>query len=209
LAVLHAELEALRDGVRSLTPDAVRSLQAEVATLTALVNDLYDLALVDAGEATYQQEPVDLAELVHMALHAFAQRFAQRDITVDTKGVSSAPVMVRGDSRRLTQLLNNLLENTHRYTDPGGRVEVALRGTTDGALLQIEDSAPGVPADLLPRLFERLFRVETSRNRASGGAGLGLSLCRSIVDAHHGEISASASALGGLKMQIRLPRLHA
>src|SRR5262249_45903334 len=101
------------------------------------------------------------------------------------------------------------LENAHRYTDPGGRVEVALRRTSDNAVLEIEDSAPGVPPELLPRLFERLFRVEASRNRARGGAGLGLSLCRSIAEAHHGEISASASRLGGLKIEVKLPYMNA
>ena len=102
-------------------------------------------------------------------------------------------------------LFNNLFENTLAYTDAGGRARLSLAPNDGFAVLELEDSAPGVPAHLLPRLFERLFRVEHSRSRAHGGAGLGLALCRSIVEMHHGVIEASASKLGGLRMLIRLP----
>jgi two-component system sensor histidine kinase BaeS len=209
IAVLRAELEALQDGVRSTTPDAIRSLSAEVATLSRLVDDLYDLAVADLGPGSYRHEEVDLAQITRDALGAFAERFAARRLDVDASGITSGPAIVHGDPRRLTQVLNNLLENTVRYTDAGGRVRVGVRVEGRDVALDIMDSAPGVPEQLLPRLFERLFRVETSRSREFGGAGLGLALCESIVRAHGGTIRAKASPLGGVWIALRLPHAGA
>jgi len=206
LAVLRGELEALQDGVRSLTPEALKSLQAEVGALAALVDDLHELADADVGRAQYERRDVDIAGLLRATLYAFRERFAARALDVDTSGVPAERVVVVGDARRLTQLFNNLFENTLRYTDEGGRIEVGLQTPNDDVELDVRDSAPGVAEHLLPRLFERLFRVEASRNRALGGRGLGLALCRSIVEMHGGDIRASASALGGLRIVVRLPR---
>lgn len=205
LAILRGELEALQDGVRSLTPEAVKSLQAEVGALAALVEDLRELSAADVGSVAYERQELDLGELVRTALYAFRDRFTERDLTVDTAGIAAQRIAVVGDARRLTQLFNNLFENTLRYTDRGGRVKIGLKNTDQGVELAIEDSAPGVPAALLPRLFERLFRVESSRNRSLGGAGLGLALCRSIVGGHQGDIEASASSIGGLCIRVRIP----
>lgn len=206
LAVLRGELEALEDGIRTLTPEAVRSLQAEVATLAALVDDLGDLAVADLGGHSYHRERFDLADLVQTALHAFAGRLDAARLALEQD--VAAPVPVFADPQRLLQVLNNLLENTARYTDPGGRVRVRLRREGASAVLDLEDSAPGVPDDVLPRLFDRLFRVETSRCRAQGGSGLGLALCRGIVAAHGGTIDASPSTLGGVHIAVRLPALE-
>jgi len=206
LAILRGELEALQDGVRSLTPEALKSLQAEVGALAALVDDLHELADADVGRAQYERRDVDIAGLLRATLYAFRERFAARALDVDTSGVPAERVVVVGDARRLTQLFNNLFENTLRYTDEGGRIEVGLQTPNDDVELDVRDSAPGVAEHLLPRLFERLFRVEASRNRALGGRGLGLALCRSIVEMHGGDIRASASALGGLRIVVRLPR---
>jgi two-component system sensor histidine kinase BaeS len=206
LAILRGELEALQDGVRSLSPEALKSLQAEVGALAALVDDLHELADADIGRAQYERRDVDIAGLLRATLYAFRERFAARALDVDTTGVPAERVVVVGDARRLTQLFNNLFENTLRYTDEGGRIEVGLQTPNDDVELDVRDSAPGVAEHLLPRLFERLFRVEASRNRALGGRGLGLALCRSIVEMHGGDIRASASALGGLRIVVRLPR---
>jgi two-component system sensor histidine kinase BaeS len=206
LAILRGEIEALQDGVRSLSPEALKSLQAEVGALSALVDDLHELTNADVGSVQYEHADVDIAGLLRATLYAFRDRFAARALAVDTAEVPDERVVVVGDSRRLTQLFNNLFENTLRYTDEGGRVEVGLRTSKDGVELDLQDSAPGVPKHLRPRLFERLFRVESSRNRALGGTGLGLALCRSIVEMHGGDIQASASGLGGLRIVVHLPR---
>lgn len=109
------------------------------------------------------------------------------------------------DPKRLQQLFANLLENTLRYTDAGGQLRI--RACVEGDNLRVDfiDSGPGVDAEQLLRLFERFYRGEASRNRASGGAGLGLAICRSIALAHGGSLDADHSPLGGLWLTLRLP----
>jgi two-component system sensor histidine kinase BaeS len=206
LSILRAEIDALHDGVVPVTPQAVASLHAEVAMLGHLVNDLYELAVSDLGPGGYQFEEVDVAALVAEAAESFRQRLAARNLTLDTSAIPRTPLFARGESRRLTQLLANLLENALRYTDPGGRVALAVREERGEIVVDVMDSAPGVEEALRPRLFERLFRVEPSRSREFGGAGLGLALCRSIARAHGGQVEAKASPLGGLWIELRLPR---
>ena len=204
LAVLRGELEALQDDIRQFTPDSLKSLQAEVSMLSKMIDDLYELALADVGALAYRFEEVDVAALLKESLQGFTDRFASRHLTLDAK-MRDGPIMLSADPQRLKQLFNNLLENCVRYTDAGGRVEVSLRRDRNAVRVDVEDSAPGVPATLLPRLFERLFRVEASRSRERGGAGLGLAIVKSVVEAHRGTIVAKPSHLGGLWIQVVLP----
>lgn len=206
LGVLHGELEAIEDGVHPMSPATVKSLQAEVATMNKLVSDLYDLSLADVGALTYRKAPVDIVELLCTTLDAFSARLAEAGLRLRTE-LPAEPTVVLADERRLQQLFNNLMENSVRYTDSGGVLLVRVRALPDGQAVQLEfeDSAPGVPAHRVTRLFDRFYRVEGSRNRASGGAGLGLAICRSIVAAHGGRIEAAASPLGGLAMRVLLP----
>jgi two-component system sensor histidine kinase BaeS len=204
LAVLRGELEAIEDGVRPLSPESLESLQAEVETLTKLVSDLYDLSLSDVGALTYRKVEVDVAEALEVALSAFRSRLADRRIALDAH-LPKQPLIVLADEDRLRQLFHNLLENALRYTDPDGVVKVDCRQVGRHVEIDFQDSAPGVPDESLPRLFERFYRVESSRNRASGGAGLGLAICKNIVEAHEGTLRAQASPLGGLWIGIKLP----
>jgi len=206
LSVLKGELEAIEDGVRSMTPATLASLQSEVATLNKLVSDLYDLSLSDIGALSYRMTDVDIGEVLHTTLAAFQQRLAERGLKVATQ--IDSPARVNGDEGRLQQLFNNLIENCARYTETDGTIRVACRNTNADVLVEIEDSGPGVPADVLPRIFERFVRADASRNRSHGGAGLGLAICANIVQAHGGTIAATAAASGGLLISIRLPALR-
>lgn len=203
IAVLRAGLEAIEDGVRPLTRESVASLQGEVAALGKLVEDLYQLALSDVGALAYRKERSDVADVLEQAIEPFAGRLAERQLSLEKKLEGDLKVM--GDADRLAQAFRNLLENSARYTDPGGRVRVTARRNGAGVKIDFEDSSPGVPAEALPRLFERFYRVEGSRSRANGGAGLGLAIARSVVEAHGGSIEAAASPLGGLRVMIELP----
>jgi two-component system sensor histidine kinase BaeS len=205
VAILRVELEALQEGVRQATPQAIQSLRAEVLALEALVNDLYNLAVADLGPGAYAFEDLDLAALAKSSAVAFSERFVAARLAVDTGGIAATPVIARGDVRWLGQVLRNLLENSVRYTRAGGRVHIAASRQVNDAVIDVMDSAPGVPEESLPRLFDRLFRVEPSRSREPGGAGIGLALCRSVVQAHGGRIEAKASPLGGLWIRIVLP----
>jgi two-component system sensor histidine kinase BaeS len=205
VAILRVELEALQDGVRQPTPEAIQSLRSEVLALERLVNDLYSLAVADLGPGAYAFEDVDVAALARSAADAFSERVAAAGLAIDTSGLDGQPVVARGDARWLGQVLRNLLENSVRYTHPGGRIRLAAHLEGGEAVIDVMDSAPGVPEESLPRLFDRLFRVEPSRSREHGGAGIGLSLCRSVVQAHGGCIEAKPSPQGGLWIRIVLP----
>ena len=203
LAVLSGELEALEDGVRPLTRESLDSLRAEVNALGKLVDDLNQLALADSGALAYRKATVDVVPLVAQALESHRDRLAERSLAIETAWNGAAPVF--GDADRLRQMFRNLLENSARYTERGGRVRVAVRRDADKVAIEFEDSAPGVPAAALPQLFERFYRVEGSRSRANGGTGLGLAICRSIAAAHGGDIAATPSPLGGLRVSVSLP----
>jgi two-component system sensor histidine kinase BaeS len=203
VAVLQGELEALVDGIRAADPQRLASLHQEVLHLRHLLDDLHDLALADAGALRYRFVLLDLKALLEDALQAMSGRLADHALELSLQA-DSQPLMIEGDATRLRQLIDNLLDNSIKYTDRGGQIQVVLERTTQGARLTLADSAPGVAEQNHDRLFERLFRVESSRNRELGGAGLGLALCRRIAEAHGGNISASASPLGGLQITVNL-----
>ncbi|HDU3561088.1 TPA: two-component system sensor histidine kinase BaeS [Klebsiella aerogenes] len=203
LAVLRGELEAIQDGVRKFTPDSISSLQAEVGTLTKLVDDLHQLSMSDEGALAYQKESVDLIALLEVAAGAFRERFASRGLTIGVSLPDNA--IVFGDRDRLMQLFNNLLENSLRYTDSGGRLQIDAKQNGRMLTLDFADSGPGVSDEQLARLCERFYRTEGSRNRASGGSGLGLAICMNIVAAHGGSLNAGHSPFGGVSIKVELP----
>jgi two-component system sensor histidine kinase BaeS len=205
LAILRGEIEALADGVRTCDAMALQSLHTEVLTLHNLVEDLYHLSLSDLGALTYRKATIDLVALLDDVLLAFTDRWAEKHLILQMLRREEGPVWVFADADRLRQLFTNLFENTLRYTDPGGQVHVWYVQQAHAVTIHVQDSKPGVPEDALPKLFDRWYRVETSRNRASGGSGLGLAICKNIADAHEGQIWVQPSPLGGLWVQILLP----
>ncbi|MDC9818785.1 two-component system sensor histidine kinase BaeS [Pectobacterium polonicum] len=203
LAVLRGELEALQDGVRKPDAHSLHSLQSEVATLTKLVDDLHQLTLSDRGALAYRKTSVDVVQTLHIAIAAFHARFQKKQIALTTDLPDQAGVF--GDPDRLSQLFNNLLENSLRYTDEQGQLTISLVQRHKRWAIIWQDSAPGVTDEQLTLIFERFYRAESSRNRASGGAGLGLAICNNIVEAHSGRLYAEHSPLGGVMITIELP----
>ncbi|BCB59666.1 MULTISPECIES: ATP-binding protein [unclassified Halomonas] len=207
LAVLRGEIEAMQDGIRPLNQENLGSLAQEVAQLERLVADLRLLSQSDAGALDIQLAPMNLSESLESRLNDADRWLEESGLSLST---DLAPdVMIRGDAQRLRQLWNNLLDNSCAYTQPPGQLSVALTCERDHAVITWQDSAPGVPPEELSRLTERLYRVEGSRNRASGGSGLGLSIASALVAAHGGTLTPSASPLGGLTWILRLPLLSA
>jgi two-component system, OmpR family, sensor histidine kinase BaeS len=205
LAVLRGELEALQDGVRPLTRDAVDSLFGDVMRLNRLTEDLYQLALSDQGALTYRKVPTYPVAVLKENLAALLPEFNNKQLSVQVIANTIGPVSVYSDPDRLSQLFRNLLKNSLNYTDRGGRLEITVSKSSKTLLIDFSDSAPGVSELELSRLFDRFYRVESSRNRNHGGAGLGLAICSNIVAAHNGLICAQSSALGGLTIHIELP----
>jgi two-component system sensor histidine kinase BaeS len=205
LSVLRGEIEALLEGIRSITPEAIRSLHAEVLRLHRLVEDLYQLALSDLGTLTYHKDELDLAEILTDSIEPYRAEFARKGIKLSTNISQRSKITVFADMERLQQLFANLLDNSLKYTELGGELVIRLACYNSQATIDFEDSAPRVPEDDLDRLFDRLYRVEGSRSRATGGAGLGLAICRNIVEAHAGTIAAHPSPLGGVLIKVTLP----
>ncbi|MBB3189499.1 ATP-binding protein [Halomonas cerina] len=205
LAVLRGEIEAMQDGIRPLDQDNLHSLAQEVGQLERLVADLRLLSQSDAGALEVQLAPLDLAESLAARLEEAAGWLADSGITPTQEIIG--PAMVRGDTQRLRQLWNNLLDNTCAYTRAPGRLRVRLERQADEVRVRWEDSAPGVPESELPRLTERLYRVEGSRSRASGGSGLGLSIATALARAHGARMEASHSPLGGLCWTLTFPAI--
>lgn len=191
LAVLQGELEALQDGIRQSTPETLASLLAEVQTLTKLVSDLHQLSLSDRGSLSYRKEPCNLSDVISRSLGVFRHRLQEKNLRVSVSLPET--LMVFGDDARLGQLFHNLLENSLRYTDSGGEIVVTAQQDDKQIRVDWSDSAPGLNDGQFTQIFERFYRSESSRNRASGGSGLGLAICDKITEAHHGQISASAS----------------
>ncbi|MBB6287215.1 MULTISPECIES: sensor histidine kinase efflux regulator BaeS [unclassified Pseudomonas] len=205
LSVLRGELEAIEDGVRSLDQSSMKSLQGEVSMLSKLVDDLYELSLADVGALTYRKAPCRLNDLLENSLAMYRERFTARQLQIDLE-LPRQPVELLADASRLQQLFSNLLENAVRYTDVNGTLRISVGVDRDTVRIDFLDSGPGVSASQLPRLFERFYRGESSRNREHGGAGLGLAICRSIANAHDGSLIADHSPYGGLWLILRLPR---
>jgi two-component system sensor histidine kinase BaeS len=198
LSIVRGEIEALQDGVRPLDRDALNSLAGEATRLARLIDDLHTLSLSDLGALSYHKEPLDLAEVLEEVIDAQRAALVEKDLTVR---LDLKPLVICGDADRLAQVFANLLQNSIRYTDCPGTIEVAMKGD----VVVWEDSSPGVPEEDLPRLTEHLFRVEGSRSRAGGGSGLGLAIANAIVQAHGGTLTAGASRLGGLRIELRFP----
>lgn len=204
VAVLQGEIEAMQDGVLKADEKSLSSLHSETLRLSKLVNDLHELTLSDMGALSYQMEPLDLAEQVTACVDSHQSALDKKHIAVQWTPPRQ-PLQLSGDRQRLTQMLHNLMQNTLRYTDPGGQLQIQLVRERNQIKLLWEDSTPGVEENQLPHLFDRLYRAEASRNRALGGSGLGLSIVRNIVEAHQGQVSASSSDLGGLAISVTLP----
>jgi two-component system sensor histidine kinase BaeS len=203
IAILKGEVESLADGVRIADERMTASLREEIDQLADLVDDLQALAQSDAGALDLHKETVDLRDLAQQLTDTFRHRMSEREIELE---LDAPPRLeMKGDPRRLRQLFNNLLENSCRYVHSGGRVRVVLSSDGSWASVRLADSGPGVSNDQLGQLFERFYRIAGSRSRATGGSGLGLSICRNIVEAHGGEIRAGHSEMGGLEIQISLP----
>ena len=206
LSVLRSHLIAVQDGVFVADVTRINLLLNQVDTLSHIVDDLYQLSHKDTATLTYQTSNVDIIESLLQTLESYRGRLDQQSITVDCSELTAAQeCIINGDKDRLQQLFINLLENTCRYTESPGKLILKANKVGHQVELVMQDSPPEVQTEELTRLFERFYRVEKSRNRELGGAGLGLALCQQIVNAHGGTISLHKSPLGGLEVKINFP----
>lgn len=204
LTNLRCQIEALEDGLVQQGPETLRSLAEEVALLEKLIDDLQDLALAEAGQLELERGPVDLAGEVERVVKALRPRLDGGGLRVEADLPSDLPP-VNADARRLAQILRNLLGNAITHTPPGGTIRV--RGRTEGKEVEVtvEDTGPGISREHLPFLFERFYRTDASRSRATGGAGLGLAIVKQLAAAHGGRVWVESEEGRGSVFGFSLP----
>jgi signal transduction histidine kinase len=207
LASIRAVLEALADGVVD-DPDTVRryfaTAQRDVQSLSSLIDDLFQMAQLDAGGLPLDRSKSSLADLISDTLESFSELAKRAHVILE--GNAAADVdPVDMDTQRIGRVLNNLVGNALRHTPAGGRAQVEARRTGAGVQVIVRDSGEGIPAQDLAHVFERFYRGEKSRSRATGGAGLGLAIARGIVRAHGGDIQVESEAGRGTRFTFTLP----
>jgi two-component system sensor histidine kinase BaeS len=205
LTSLQGYLEALADGVVEATPDILRTVHEEIVRITRLVEELDRLARVGAPSGDRVREAVDVPAVARRVAILYEPELASRDITLRLDLAERLPA-VSGDPDAIGQVLTNLVQNAARYTNDGGEVVVDLRTDAGGRVVcAVENTGPGIPAKELPLIWERLYRVDPSRARSSGGAGIGLAIVRQIVEQHGGQVGAT-SVDGRTRIWFNLPR---
>lgn len=202
IAVLRSEIEAIQDGIRQPEAKYIDSMHHQVLRLAKLVDDLYLLSRSDSGILEVVTKNLNLIATIDQVIDNFAYRMEEQGLSLKKYYDPSAEVMLLGDTQTLQQLMVNLLENSLRYTHSPGKVAVSITESSEHVALVVEDSAPSVDIEQLPRLFDRLYRVDQSRSRELGGSGLGLSICQNIVERHQGKIRAYQSDLGGIAIEV-------
>jgi two-component system sensor histidine kinase BaeS len=204
LSVLRAQLEAVQDGVRPASAEGTAAMLRHVLSLNKLIDQLYALARADVGAVDEERRRVDVWQVVCEQAGAFAEKIAAAGMTFEV-GAAPETCIVEADPERLRQLAANLFENCVRYSGRGARIFIQARYADDNIELVFDDSGAGVPDAALGHLAERFYRVEGSRSREHGGAGLGLALCQRIVASSGGQLEFSRSPLGGLRVLVSLP----
>ncbi len=207
LASMRAILEALSDGVVE-DPETVKrylnTAQRDVRSLSALIDDLFQMAQLDAGGFPLHRAEASLSDLISDTLESFTELAKQQELTLEGN-VDSDVDPVRMDTQAIGRVLNNLIGNALRHTSNHGRVSVWVRRTTEGVEVTVSDTGAGIRAEDLPHIFERFYRGEKSRNRGTGGAGLGLAIARGIVQAHGGDIKVESQAGKGTQFTFSIP----
>jgi len=200
LAVLKGELEALADGMLDPDPETLERLVEEVDHLALLVGDLRLLSLAESGELRLEPVPHDLAGLLAKSAEAFAAAAEARGVALE---LDLAPAPARIDPARLRQVVFNLIDNALRHARARIRIRCGIEG--DRACFEVSDDGPGIPAEDLPRVFDRFYRADAARSRHAGSSGLGLAIVRAIAEAHGGEVTAAGRAGGGAVFKVCVP----
>jgi signal transduction histidine kinase len=197
---LRCGLEAIQDGLVALDRDRIDALHSETLLLQRLIADLEDLALADAGGLTLARQPVDLAETIRRAMGPDSGGAPVR-VSIDPDAAQ-----VTADAGRLEQMLRNLISNARRHTPDEGSIDVRAMRQGDRVTIAVADTGCGIAAEHLPHVFERFYRADPSRDRATGGAGLGLAIVRRLAEAHGGTVTAASEGQGrGATVTISLP----
>lgn len=205
LTVIQGNLEAMLDGILPTNSQEIATLRDETALLARLVADLRLLSLAEAGQLKLERVETDLAELTARAVEPF-HLLAQSNQIELVKNIAPNLPSVSVDADRIAQVIRNLLNNALRHTPEGGKVSVTCKqDTRQGILITISDTGEGIPPDDLPYVFDRFYRADKSRSRASGGSGIGLAIVKQLVEAHGGKVWVESQPGQGATFGFTLP----
>lgn len=203
LATLQSHIEAFIDGVWQPDRQHFVSCHEEILRMNRLVGDLERLTSLENDPTPLKKEWVDLRQLAGSAIDFFATEAAMKEVQIQLLGGSAT---VQGDRDKLSQVIINLLSNALKYVPQGGQINVTLSGSDTIITLEVSDNGPGVPPQHLPYIFERFYRADASRNRGTGGSGIGLAIVKAIVERHGGSVTAQNNRQGGASFLVVLPR---
>jgi len=201
---LQGYLEAVRDGVVQPDAETIHSLSEEASSLARLVDELQDLTLADAGKLEMSRQPEDIAALINKGVKALAAKATAKGVSLSADLPPELP-LADIDCHRISQVLRNLLDNAVAHTPQGGSVTVSAIRRGKQVEVSVADTGEGIPAKELTNIFERFYRVDKSRTRATGGSGLGLTIAKRLVEAHGGKIKAKSQPGKGSRFTFTLP----
>lgn len=191
VTTIQGELEAMLDGVYPLDLSVIETVYRDTLTLTKIVEDLQLLDSLEFDKTSLDLEEVDLIELIHNTIKSFNSASKEKGICIVTDTPKSVPKL-NLDYRKLRQVLNNLITNSLRYSPGGRNIIIGIKKSKEDLILYVKDFGSGIEESDLPHVFDRFFRADPSRSRKSGGFGLGLSISKSIIEAHNGQIRAQS-----------------
>ncbi len=205
LAAIKGYMEGLMDGVLPAEPETYQQVHTEIDRLQRLVNDLQELSRVEAGAFQLKPVSVSLPGLIETIKGNLGHQFEDKGIQLETQVEPHLPnIMV--DKDRILQVLTNLVGNALQYTPSGGKVSIRAARDKSEILISVSDTGIGIAPDHLPFIFNRFYRTDKSRTRASGGSGIGLTIAQALVKAHHGRIWAESAGEGkGSSFHFTLP----
>ncbi len=208
LATIQSQVEAFQDGVMDPTPERLESIYEETVRLARLVGDLRQLSEAEGGQLVLHAVPLDLNEFVAETISGLEPRFAEENVALETE-YAAEPQIVLGDKDKLRQVIINLTSNALKFTSESGWVRISTATEDDWRTLTVADNGTGIAEDDLPYIFERFFRADKSRSRATGGAGIGLAITKQLIEAHGGTITVTSTFGQGTTFTIRLPKTQA
>ena len=203
IATLQSHMEAMIDGIWEADVSRLRNCQEEIIRIGKMVGDLEKLARYESDNLVLNKELFDITELINRLVQNFEIEFQNKNIGVTLTGGQEK---ILADKDKISQVIVNLLSNAQKYTPQGGKIEVIVKGTEDIIEITVKDNGPGIPEEDMPYIFERFYRADKSRNRLTGGSGIGLTIARAIVTAHEGIIEAKSPRGQGTEFIISLPK---
>ncbi|EGD48763.1 integral membrane sensor signal transduction histidine kinase [Ruminiclostridium papyrosolvens DSM 2782] len=204
LATLQSHLEAMMDGIWPADSERLKSCHEEIVRISKMVGDLEKLARYESENFVLNMDTFDITELAKRQIHNFESEFLSKGLELKLTG---ADCRVYADKDKISQVLVNLLSNALKYTPEGGMVVINIQYNDVNTEISVTDNGPGIPGEDLPYIFERFYRADKSRNKLTGGSGIGLAICKSIVLAHGGSINVQSNIGKGTKFTFTIPKI--